>query len=680
MNIVYQIAFLAFIGACFRVATRISNKALVDILITTFIIFCGSIIITGFVLSEFGLTNTRRAWAVGVFVPAFVMYIQFTKLFGRERREQFTFFEIIGERIQFFVNWISNLNKFLKSTFFILLTTVVGLSIINFLLAAKTPPNEWDSMTGHLVRLLYYLQHGNMNHFGGTNWNIDTYPKSICTIQIYTYLMSGKDENFFKFIHFSSYLVSIVASFGIAQKIGNNFSASVFCALVIALLPNVLMQVISTDTDIVLCAYTSCLVYYLLKYKSTFKRRYLYLSGITIGIALGHKITFLLLVPSLCCIVLYAVLWDENWQKLLIPRLKHLILGTLIGVCLCTLPTGYLTNLKQFGHPIGPVSARQHQSIERAGDLKGLLKNGSRNVVRYLFDFGNLDGIRNLALGDSINRTLKSSLVSLTNHSSLRLEEETAFTILPFRFNKRYEFFNACPFYGIFGFALLLPLLFLVLVRAIKSEVHYFFAIAFILHLLALSFSAAYDPWKGRYFQSTAIFIIPFLTLLFTKKFNIESKGFSFLKTYILSVCVLGVISAIMVVCFNQRALPFSFQNQVSVFKKERIEMMTWARQDLTKAYQKFDSIVPQNAIVALADMNDDFEYPLFGKNLTRTLIPINPYEKGLQPIPKKAEYLFFAKSVIKPQFGDIRLGTDTTMTNVITKAEDYYLRKLNTR
>ncbi len=43
----------------------------------------------------------------------------------------------------------------------------------------------------------------------------------------------------------------------------------------------------------------------------------------------------------------------------------------------------------------------------------------------------------------------------------------------------------------------------------------------------------------------------------------------------------------------------------------------------------------------------------------------------------KEADYLFFAKSVIKPQIGDIRLGTDTTMVNVIVKGEDYYLRKL---
>jgi hypothetical protein len=59
-------------------------------------------------------------------------------------------------------------------------------------------------------------------------------------------------------------------------------------------------------------------------------------------------------------------------------------------------------------------------------------------------------------------------------------------------------------------------------------------------------------------------------------------------------------------------------------------------------------------------------------------LVPINPFEKGLQPIPKEANYLFFSKNVVKPKPTDIRLGTDTTVKeHIIVRGEDYYLRKL---
>ena len=99
---------------------------------------------------------------------------------------------------------------------------------------------------------------------------------------------------------------------------------------------------------------------------------------------------------------------------------------------------------------------------------------------------------------------------------------------------------------------------------------------------------------------------------------------------------------------------------------------MTIGRPDTYVPYKRFDELVPDGATVALGTINDDYEYPLYGPHLSRRLIAINPFEQGLQPIPKEADYLFFDKSVITPQSGDIRLGTDTTMTQgVIVPGED---------
>ncbi len=127
------------------------------------------------------------------------------------------------------------------------------------------------------------------------------------------------------------------------------------------------------------------------------------------------------------------------------------------------------------------------------------------------------------------------------------------------------------------------------------------------------------------------------------------------------------------------RCLPFNALGVESAFTIDRIESMTFARPDITAAYKRFDEMVPDSATVALGTINDDFEYPLYGKHLSRRLITINPFEKGVQPIPKEADYLFFSKNVIKPLPTDIRLGTDTTMSmqKVIVRGEDYYLRKL---
>ncbi|MFN4145741.1 MAG: ArnT family glycosyltransferase [Runella sp.] len=680
ISLLFFITFIVYVG---YTATKISRPSLVEWLITSFIIFSSSIILTGFCLSPLHLTANTWSWAIGVFLPPTLLQWIFGKLAPQPQR--FSPLVLLKHRWRMAARWFGSNTLYLQFLFGCLFVTLIVIGLTNLALVLFTVPNEWDSMTGHLNRVVQYIQRGTMAHFGGTNWNIDTYPKSVCTIQIYSYLITGKFENAFKLIHHLAYWIAPVAVFGIAQRITQNrLNASFLCALAYALFLDFLMQAITTETDIVLVAYLACLLYFLFTYRVLAHDRYLYLAAISFGVAYSHKITFTLLLPSVFVVLCYTVFlkrniqnWKINWQ----PALKWGI-ATIVCFCIWSLPTGYLKNIEVFGHPIGPPTSLKHQSIERAtsnGGFPNLFEQGSRNVVRYAYDFVNLDGLRNLEIGQKLNRTMRKPLVWLEDKLKMRLDETTEFTIVPFVFERRFEFFNGNPYWGIWGFALIFPLIFLVLLGGIRSPAHWVLAVALLLHFAALSYSAPYDPWKGRYFQSTGIFGVLFLTLLFTQKYRIEKSGFAvLLKTYVGLVVVLGCVSALLAVFLNVRCMPFTIGDKKSAFIKERIEMMTFARPDITKAYQKFDQIVPQNATVALGTINDDFEYPLYGKKLSRRLITINPFEKGLQPIPQEADYLFFSKNVIKPLPTDIRLGTDTTIRHLmIVPGEDYYLRKL---
>ena len=84
-------------------------------------------------------------------------------------------------------------------------------------------------------------------------------------------------------------------------------------------------------------------------------------------------------------------------------------------------------------------------------------------------DMINLDGFRNWEFGEEVNDVMKLPIVKLEKKTNLKLEETTDFTIIPFTYHKRFEFFNANPSLGIFGFALILPLIFLVLIGVIRK-------------------------------------------------------------------------------------------------------------------------------------------------------------------------------------------------------------------
>ena len=672
---IYWIFFLLFVGAVGLVAKRLSEPSLSEWLLCSFVLFVACVIPTGFVLSALDLTALTFAWIVGNFLALGVHLLVWGKLISRPDR--FSVRSLIQNRATTFKSWFQELSPYLKLLFSLMLGTLLVIGVTNLLLVLFTVPNEWDSMTGHLNRAIRYIQRGTMAHFGGTNWNMDTYPKSVTAIQIYSYLISGHIENAFKLIHHTAYWVTLVAVFGTAQRIGRNLSASFFCALAYSLFLDFLMQAITTETDIVLTAYLSCLLYFLYSYHATRQDKYLYLAGLVFGITLGHKVTFVLLLPSVFVIMIYTVFLAPD-LKISFQRTLKLGLAILLAVAIYALPTGYVRNIQVFGHPIGPPTALQHQSVERAGSLRNLAEQGSRNLVRYSFDFFNLDGIRNAQWGYDLNTRIRKPIVLLEDKLGMRLDEETDFSIVPFSFQRRFEFYNANPYWGVFGFALLLPLVLLTFLRVFRSRPHWFLAAAIVLHFMAISYSAPYDPFKGRYFIETGLLGSLFLLMLFSNhRLSILKPRRLVWKSYVGLIVALACVSAVMSVYLNIRALPLPAYGYASAFDTERIKFQTFARPDTYPAYRAFDSLVPSNATVALGTINDDFEYPLYGKELSRKLISINPFERGVQPIPSEADYLFFDKSVIPPRPGDLRLGTDTTMTDLIVKGEDYYLRKL---
>jgi hypothetical protein len=669
----YFIVIISFVLLCVKIASKISNKNFEEIFLIGYIIYSASIIGTGYILSAGSIWNSRLAWAIVPFFMVVLLYRFFRLSIFTQEQEDTSTFKITGRAIQKLHEVYLTSSKSEKTAFSILLVSFLVLHGFQLAITYYTPPNEWDSMTGHLNRILYFLQNGSFQHFIGTNWNIDTYPKSFSSIQVYPFLMSNWNEHFFKLPNLSAYWILFIGSYAILKRMQLSFISSFFCASLVLFIPISIIQSTSTDTDIVLAAYLIAYVYFLISYRFTQQTIYIYLSAIAFSIALSHKITFVFSFLPLGVILFYVIKNTHfvSWQK----SLRHLLIAYIMFIGLLTLPTGYISNYIHYGHPIGPKTTTQHQSVERAGTLMNLVQHGSRNFIRYQFDLINLDGLRNIEPVETLQKSVKTIFQKIDKGLHLGLEKETTYTIIPFSFNRRFEFYNGTPIYGIYFLLFVIPAIFFLFKSKTETIYKYFF-VAFVLHMLALSFTAAYDPWKGRYMLSSLVYLIPIVGNFLNRNslFQASKLGKSFLIISAVFISFSGLSS----ILFHLRALPFGAYQKPSIFKMSRMEALTISRPDITEAYKKFESIVPENATVALGTINDDYEYPLWGPRFKRTLIPINPFEQGLQPIPAQADYLFFAKSVIKPSPRDIELGTlHNLQSGIIVPAEDYYLRKL---
>jgi len=662
------IVFLSFILFNYRIASKISNKNFDEILIAGFAIQSGSIILSGYFLSFIRYWDSPYGWSIVPFFTSYLIYYFFKYLIYLPESSHKSILKLVGSSVQQLHILYINQRKSEKLLFGLVFFSILGIALLQIFLLFFLPPNEWDSMTGHLNRILYFAQNHSTAHFVGTNWNVDTYPKSFSSIQYYPFIMSGYNEHFFKLPNFSAYWMLFVGSYAILKQLGIEFKVRLLSSMLILFTPIVLIQSTTTDTDIVLGAYLASTMYFLFRFIKSRQIFYIYFFAFVFAIALSHKITFLFSVPSIGILLIYSFVATKSTTYLY--QLKHLFFS-MFFIVIMSLPTGYVSNLIHYGHPIGPETATKHQSIERAGNLSNLIIHGSKNIARYFFDLLNFDGLRNIDQIEYWQEAINNQFRKLDATFNWGLENSKTFTIVPFNYTRHFDFYNGTPIYGSIFLLVFIPSIILLLSKKRKA-IYYLIFSAFIFHFIALAFSAAYDPWKGRYMISSLVFILPIASIFFEKIVSLKKY------MYALPIFFIIVVSAYSTLLFHSRSALLSTHKLPTIWNKTRMEHLTVSRPDITEAYARFDSIVPRDAIVALATINDDYEYPLWGKEFSRKLVPINPFEKGLQPIPREAGYLFFSKKVIKPLPHDIRLGTDTTLNeHIIVRGEDYYLRKL---
>ena len=678
MYLIFLLLLLFFLWQNNRNASYIS-ESLSDYIIKYFFGLISCIIPIGFLLSEINQINHSVSWGIGINILSYLFFLFFRKISDNQNFKLLTALKLLPKKLSDFWQKQVFWNKVI---FAILILGFVLTAIINLAIFFITFPNEWDSMTGHLVKCAYYLQNGNMSRLQGTTWTVDFYPNSLPTLQIFGYHILG--EQGFKLIHYISYWLFVFSSYGIAFKISKSFSKSLFVFLISALLPTALVQATTTETDIVLTAYLGCLTYFLFSFKEKPNKLNISLIALMSGIWIGHKVTFLLIAPAAVVVAFHTLFLKKEFYK----NIKLFVALFVFGISVYVLPTGYIANVKEVGKfSLGSLSApkmvMQWHGIEHYSG-KEKVKNFFLNIGRYSSDFLNFDGLRNTEIGKSFNTKFRY----LPNKAleSLHLEGNRFTVVSHFEYEHPMKFYLERPYWGIIGFGIIWPIMVLLLVKLIRNyktttpseKSLMVLSLAATLHFLSLCFSAPYDPIKARYFLNMAVWCMPLLSFISfsSKKGAVLNLKISVI--YALFATVIVSLSAICSILFIRIHPIFSEKN---IFNMNRLEQIMVGRPNLYEAYQKFDKLVPHDAIVALGTQqeHEDFEYPLWGKDFTRKLIPIHPFRSAVKPIPAEAQYLFYSEGVIPFQEGDILLNSNTEKTKPIVEESVFYLRKLKT-
>jgi len=518
----------------------------------------------------------------------------------------------------------------------IVLAITVGIvAAINFIEVATLEPATPDAHQYHLARMVHYLQQGNLNYFDAGYWAQVVYPKVATVLHLYAYLTSGF-TCLTQLVQFIAYLIGMLAVYGICRQLGQRRQAAAFAGGIFGLLIICLTEASTAQNDLILTTFIGAALYFVLAYREWRSPKYLALAMIAFALAVGVKATFLVTLPPLALIAGYALFTRPAIGG------KHLataLAALIIALAVITLPSGYGDNLRRFHDPFGPPAARGQYTQEHKS-LGTITADGVLNVLRYGVDFLVLDGWHPLPGAERAQTALTAIPRAIFTGLHINLESlQGARPQFPFSYRKHIRADETFSSWGLLGFLLVWPAVWLALVRKRYPGGIRIFAAATLVYYLVLCFIIPYDPFHGRFFTTGALFALPPLAAFFAMPHSRLGR------VYLGIVVVLGCVNALIAASFRTGSALVPYQDAAgkqvpSAFSLTQTQLLVREAPGLNLFM--FEVVVPQDATVAIDLQRTPPEYLFFGEKFTRRLISLRPFDGPRKPLPSDAQFLLY--------------------------------------
>jgi dolichyl-phosphate-mannose-protein mannosyltransferase len=482
------------------------------------------------------------------------------------------------------------------------LALAVGVAVVyQAVLVVTTPPNNWDSLTYHLSRAAAWLQQGAVDYFPSHTERANVFPPNAEIEIAYTLAFVGRDT-FAAAPQFLAELASVVAVYGCARRLSFAPSASLFGALMFATLTQVALQSVTTQNDLVATSFVVSAAYFVLGRSST----ELMFAGLAVGLAVGTKLTVIFAAPALVIIALAALSRRQVAQ---------LAASTLVGLALVG-AYGYALNTVRARSPV-PLSEEQRRfspEVTFAGTVS--------TAARTLYDFVDFSGFH-----PDVAALERFASASETIFDWLGIERNPPeSTSAAFSFFPNHIAGEDDSYFGPLGVTLVLPLSLgftIAWLRRRASRRLAAFALALPAFLLSLVLAYSYNRWLGRFMIIPVALTMPLAAWVYSRR--------------LLAACtaVLGVATLVFAHGFNE-AKPIGLDGTTPVWKLSREQAQSILRPEMEPPLAAIASRIPARATIGYVLGIDDWDYPLYGRELRRRLVNL----QGAQTLDGEAEGL----------------------------------------
>lgn len=177
------------------------------------------------------------------------------------------------------------------------LVTLVPITLANLGVALSYEPNNYDSLTYHLPRAMFYLGQNSLGHFDTGNDRQIYFPFNFNLLHLFG-LIYGPPRQVLTFFNLIMWAAAGVAVYRLCRLAPLSANVSLIAAWFALLATQTLAQATSTTNDLPLGAGLVIAIVFALRWAQTRRRRDAWLAGLATGLIIGTKLTVVFFAPA----------------------------------------------------------------------------------------------------------------------------------------------------------------------------------------------------------------------------------------------------------------------------------------------------------------------------------------------------------------------------------------------
>lgn len=511
-------------------------------------------------------------------------------------------------------------------------------------------PFNWDSMTYHLTRVMYFIQHQNTDFFESNFYAQVVYPVYGSYLHI-AFLMLFGDERSMNLVQYIGGLFAALSVVGIALQ-GNGRRAPFLAVGCIFLnLTIVNLQMTTTQNDLLMASLLGCCIYFIILWIKDRKSYSAFYGSLSIAICLGIKASAFMYFPPLCIVLITYLHMSRSVRKI-----YHISISFIL-ILFVFLTAGYFENVMRFGNALGDKSLVSAVMFDKELSSTNKFKFGLKNTVRYSSQFISLDGLPPVDPITNLHKVAQKLFIYPFQVAGIDVYDDEAVR-RSFYIDKP-QAHECQSYWGILGVLVLPPVFLAICLKRFRRFLP--LSLGTVAFLLTQSFAGQYDPWRGRLFIACAVFAVPSTVVLWELKE--KTRTFTLILSLLLIVASLSSVSTL-VLRKNRPVMDIHYRdkNWKSVFRMDRVEQLTANRVTLTEPVRKAIEWIDRHPNLKLYTIfgEDFYEYPFFRGN---EVIPLNGFVSGFEESKlnciRKGILIYSGEIYTSYKVGDIEFGAN---------------------